>query len=205
MLESLEHFEIGGKPNQYLNGITYDGGIAIFACHGLGKLPTDQLEQKLLAQAYGKKVESEYDGFEEGDGEGDRLLAIREESHKLKIRKLRFEYCGNIGDIAIQAMIRAFAPTLESFEMRRTFSEGANRISDVCFDLDCEIKHSRKRGGEAEAYATMEMDAKEIGMGATKQTSADMSTADSTMIDEKTSTPNCNEFINAESKRKAQR
>lgn len=49
-------------------------------------------------------------------------------------------------------MIKAFAPTLESFEMRRTFSEGANRISDISFDLDGEYSHSKKRS-EADAYA----------------------------------------------------
>lgn len=43
-LKALQHFEIGGKPNAYLNGITYDGGIAIFACHGLGILPSNSLE-----------------------------------------------------------------------------------------------------------------------------------------------------------------
>ena len=60
----LEHLEIGGKPKNYLSGITFKDGI-----------------EKLCTYA-------NFDGME-----------------KLKFKVLKFEYCSNIGDTSIKALL----------------------------------------------------------------------------------------------------
>lgn len=65
-LKSLEHLELGGKPNFYCHGIDYDGGLIFFASQGTGSPPNDWPEKKLQLHARGLLDEDAYEEQQAG-------------------------------------------------------------------------------------------------------------------------------------------
>ena len=57
---------------------------------------------------------------------------------RLKFKILRFEFCSNIGDKSIKALLRYYGQTLEEFQVFRNFYGNGSIITDLSFDLNNE-------------------------------------------------------------------
>lgn len=49
---------------------------------------------------------------------------------KSKLRKIKFEFCGKIGDMCIQTLVQHFGSHLEEFSIIRNYFEKVAKISD---------------------------------------------------------------------------
>jgi len=71
---------------------------------------------------------------------------------KSRLRKIRFEYCGKIGDMSIATLVQHFGSSLEEFSVVRNYFEKVAKISDESFKVfqhapnlrKLEIVYSRK-------------------------------------------------------------
>ena len=118
--KSLEHLEIGGRANIYIENIRWENGLQNFC--NLGSGSQNQINIQNESNMAGVKTLPEFDSF------------------IMKIKVLKFEYCTHIGDICIKNMLSAFRETLEHFEICRNFYENIARITDEGFDLNSEAK-----------------------------------------------------------------
>ena len=71
---------------------------------------------------------------------------------KSKLKKIKFEFCGKIGDMCIQTLVQHFGPNLEEFSIIRNYFEKVAKISDESLKVfqhapnlrKLEIVYSRK-------------------------------------------------------------